>query len=257
LLEVRDATVRFGGLVAVREVSLALDPGEVVGLIGPNGAGKTTLLDVLSGFSVPQEGTVHLDGADVTGWGPERRARAGVARTFQRLELFRHMTVSENLQVGAEASFGEADFVADLAGRTRRGRAAGVAERMLSRLGLEDVAGRWADEVPLGIGRLVELGRALCTSPRFLLLDEPASGLDEAETARLAGALSGLAAEGLGVLLVEHDVDLVMEVCDRVEVMDFGRLIARGAPADVKRDPAVRAAYLGREVTGAGAARGE
>jgi branched-chain amino acid transport system ATP-binding protein len=248
LLEARDATVRFGGLVAVSDVSLRLEAGEIAGLIGPNGAGKTSMLDVLSGSLVPQTGTVHLDGDDVTGWGPERRARAGVARTFQRLELFRHMTVFDNLRVGAEARFGEADFVADLTGRTRRRRAAGVAEGTLARLGLEEVSGRWAGQVPLGIGRLVELGRALCTGPRWLLLDEPASGLDEAETARLAAVLPGLRDEGLGVLLVEHDLDLVMEVCERVLVMDFGRLIAEGTPAEIAHDAAVRAAYLGSEV---------
>ena len=256
MLEAREATVRFGGLVAVNEVSLRLEPGEIVGLIGPNGAGKTSMLDVLSGVLVPQTGTVHLDDDDVTGWGPGRRARAGVARTFQRLELFRHMTVFDNLRVGAEARFGEADFVADLTGRTKRRRSAGVAEGILSGLGLEEVASRWADQVPLGIGRLVELGRALCTGPRYLLLDEPASGLDETETARLAEVLPGLRDEGLGVLLVEHDLDLVMEVCERVLVMDFGRLIAEGPPGEVRRHPAVRAAYLGREVADAGAARG-
>lgn len=257
MLEARDISVRFGGLVAAGDVSLRLAPGETVGLIGPNGAGKTTVLSALAGSLVPQEGTVHLDGEDATGWGPEQRSRRGVARTFQRLELFRHMTVFENLLVGAEARFGETDFVADLAGRTRRGDAHELAHEVLGRLELGEVAHRWADEVPLGVGRLVELGRALCTQPRFLLLDEPAGGLDESERERLSAVLWDLRTEeGLGILLVEHDLDLVMRLCERVVVMDFGRTIAEGTPDGVRADPAVRSAYLGEEVADAGAARG-
>ena len=266
MLAAEGVLVRFGGLVAVDGVSLEVEEGRVAGLIGPNGAGKTTLLDVVSGRLAPTEGRVMLEGRDVTALGLSQRARLGVARSFQRLELFRNLTVFENLLVGAEARFGEADFVVDLAGRSRRGAADALARRVLERVGLTDVAGRWADEVPLGIGRLVEIGRALCTEPRYLLLDEPAGGLDDDETDRLAAVLTDVAAEGIGVLLVEHDLEMVMGVCDHVTVMDFGRTIASGSAEDVRRDPAVRDAYLGvgdgvqgatdEEVRGAGAARG-
>ena len=257
LLEAREITVRFGGLVAVDGVSLRVDRGETVGLIGPNGAGKTTLLDAIGGQLIPDGGRILLGGTDVTDRAPEHRALAGVARTFQRQELFRAMTVFENLLVAAEARFGEAAFIGDLLGLPRAGRARERVRETLDRLGLGDVADRRAAQVSTGIGRLVELGRALCTDPKVLLLDEPAGGLDEAETERLAAVLRGLAEDGPSILLVEHDVGLVMEVCSRVAVMDFGRLIAQGAPAEVREAPEVLAAYLGsEEVTGAGAPRG-
>jgi ABC-type branched-subunit amino acid transport system ATPase component len=257
LLEARGIVARFGGLVAVDDVSLAIGPGEIVGLIGPNGAGKTTLLGALSGTLVPDAGRVRLDGGDVTDRPQHERARLGLARTYQRLELFGNLTAFENLLVGSEARFGEADFILDLAGRSRRGEAEALARDVLARLDLEAIAERPASELPLGLGRLVELGRALCTQPRYLLLDEPAGGLDDDETARLSSVLDTLVEPGgLGILIVEHDLELVMGLCDRVAVMDFGRLIAEGSPAAVRRDPAVQAAYLGKEVSGAGAARG-
>ncbi|HEX2030933.1 MAG TPA: ABC transporter ATP-binding protein [Actinomycetota bacterium] len=256
LLEAREVTVRFGGLVAVDAVSLAVDEGETVGLIGPNGAGKTTLLGAVGGQVIPHEGRVRFGGHDVTDWEPERRAMAGIGRTFQRLELFRKLTVFENLLVAAEARFGEAAFIVDLAGRTRRGQAEALAREVAARLGIEAVLDRLADHVPTGLGRLVEIGRALCTGPRLLLLDEPAGGLDEAETQRLADVLREVGGpEGPAVLLVEHDLRVVMDLCQRIAVMDFGRLIAEGSPAEVRDDPAVQAAYLG-EVVDAGTARG-
>jgi branched-chain amino acid transport system ATP-binding protein len=256
LLEVRDVTVRYEGLVAVDHVSLDVDAGEVVGLIGPNGAGKTTLLGAISGFIRP-EGRVVLDDREITGWEPESRATCGMARTFQRLELFATMTVFENLLVAAEARFAEAEFILDLAGRRARGEGLELARTILERVGLDEVSSRLAGEVPLGVGRLVEIGRALCTAPRLLLLDEPAGGLDELETNRLREVLSDLSRDdGLAILLVEHDIRLVMDLCDRVAVMDFGSLIAEGTPAQIRRSPAVQAAYFGQEVSGAGAARG-
>ena len=256
VLEAQDVVVRFGGLRAVDGVSLAIGRGEVVGLIGPNGAGKTTLLGALGGQLVPHAGAVLLDGEDVTEWSPERRSAKGLARTFQRLELFRKMTLFENLLVAAEAGFGEADFVRDLLGRSRRSRAEELAREVLGRVGLEGLAERWADEVPTGIGRLVEIGRALCTGPNVMLLDEPAGGLDEAETDRLGAVLRDVAAgDGLSLLLVEHDVRLVLDLCDRIYVMDFGRMIAEGTPRAIRRDPAVRDAYLGEVPVGIGARR--
>ncbi|MGH2739305.1 MAG: ABC transporter ATP-binding protein [Actinomycetota bacterium] len=256
LLEAHNVTVSFGGLVAVNDVSIAVERREVVGLIGPNGAGKTTLLAALSGIIIPRQGRVLIDGVNATAMDPEQRALAGMARTFQRLELFRKLTVADNLLVAAESRFGEVDFMADLLGRTRRGKADRLANRVLKRLGLQEVASRWADEVPLGVGRLVEVGRALCTEPRLLLLDEPSGGLDDAETDRLADVLRDVRrGDGPAMLIVEHDVDLVMELSDRVYVMDFGRLIAEGTPKQVRRDPVVQAAYLGTEVSAAAAAR--
>ena len=258
LLEAREVSVRFGGLVAVDAVSLAVDGGETVGLIGPNGAGKTTLLSAISGQLVPHTGRVVFDGRDVTDWEPERRAQAGMGRTFQRLELFRKMTVFENLLVAAESRFGEAAFIVDLSGRTRRDRrAATLAGEVAATLGLDDVLDRLCDQLPTGLGRLVEIGRALCTEPRVLLLDEPAGGLDEEETDRLAGVLREVVERvGPGLLLVEHDVNLVMELCDRISVMDFGKVIAEGTPKQITRDRSVRAAYLGtEEVADVGAAR--
>jgi branched-chain amino acid transport system ATP-binding protein len=254
LLEAREVTVRFGGLVAVDSVGLRVAAGETVGLIGPNGAGKTTLLDAIGGQLVPDGGRVLFDGQAVTDREPERRALAGMARTFQRLELFGTMTVFDNLLVAAEARFGEVAFVGDLLGLPRAHRAEERVREVLARLGLEEAADRRADQLSTGTGRLVEIGRALCSDPKLLLLDEPAGGLDESETGRLAEVLSGLAVDGPAILLVEHDVQLVMHLCDRVAVMDFGRLIAEGDPAAVREDPAVVAAYLGtEEVSGAGA----
>lgn len=256
LLEARDLTVRFGGLVAVDHVSLSVAEHDTVGLIGPNGAGKTTLLGALAGQVVPHGGRVLFRGDDVTDWEPERRALAGIARTFQRLELFRNLTVRENLLVAAEARFGEAAFVSDLAWRRGEGRAEALVRDIASRLGLQDVLERVAGQLPTGIGRLVEIGRALCTGPRVLLLDEPAGGLDERETDRLIDVLRELATGGPAVLLVEHDLRPVMELSARIAVMDFGRLIAEGPPGEVRNDPVVRAAYLGtEEVVDAGGAR--
>ncbi|HUO48970.1 MAG TPA: ATP-binding cassette domain-containing protein, partial [Acidimicrobiales bacterium] len=215
----------------------------ITGLIGPNGAGKTTMFNVLTGLVAPTQGRVCLAGEDVTGWPPHRRGRAGMARTFQRLELFARLSVEDNLVASWEAAHPGAVF-----GRGRRERRARVAE-VVDLLGLWGIAGRRAGELPTGMGRLVELGRALCTDPRVLLLDEPSSGLDAGETSRFRDVLLDVVGRsGHGepsVLLVEHDMALVMEVCDRVTVLDFGSRIAEGTPDEIRADPAVRAAYLG------------
>ncbi len=245
VLSVRAVSVRFGGLHALDAVDLEVPPGAVTGLIGPNGAGKTTLFNVLSGLLRPAGGKVQLGPQDITTWSPHRRGRAGIARTFQRLELFSRMTVEENLVAAWESAHPGAIFGRGRA--TRRRRVAEVSEL----LGLGPIGTRTAGELPTGLGRMVELGRALSTDPRVLLLDEPSSGLDPGETSHFANVLrqlvSGRNGQGppLGILLVEHDMSLVMDVCSNITVLDFGRRIALGSPAEIQRDPAVRAAYLG------------
>jgi branched-chain amino acid transport system ATP-binding protein len=230
-LEVRDVSVAFGGRRALDDVSLSAAPGTVTGLIGPNGAGKTTLFNVICGLQKPTSGRVSIDGRDVTRLAPFKRARTGLARTFQRLELFSLLTVHENVRVAAR-----------VAGRPDPDR---VAHGLLDQLGLGDVADQRADRLPTGQARVVELARALATDPRVLLLDEPASGQDEAETARFSAVVSQVAADGVAVVLVEHDVELVMGLCSTVHVLDLGRLIASGPPERVQQDSSVRQAYLG------------
>jgi branched-chain amino acid transport system ATP-binding protein len=223
--------VHFGGVAAVAGASLRAEPGRVTGLIGPNGAGKTTLFNVVSGMITPNDGRVELDGRDLTQTAPHRRARLGVARTFQRLELFGSLSVFDNVRVAAE-----------IAGRPAPGA---VAASLLERVGIAEHAGRVAGDLPTGTARLVEVTRALAIDPCVLLLDEPASGLDEEETVRLGELLQSLAADGLAVLLVEHDMELVMNICDVVYVLDVGVVIASGPPEEVRRDAAVVKAYLG------------
>jgi branched-chain amino acid transport system ATP-binding protein len=236
LLEVRSVSVRFGGKLAVDDVDLTAEAGRITGLIGPNGAGKTTLFNVISGLQPPTRGQVVLEGNDITGLPPFKRARLGLARTFQRLELFGALTARQNIQVGAGIA---------RRGSTTRHSATATAAALLTRLGLDAVADVRADALPTGQARLLELGRALATEPRLLLLDEPAAGQDEDETEHFADLLRDLAAEGIGVLLVEHDMQLVMGVCEHIHVLDFGRLMAAGTPDQVRADEAVLAAYLG------------
>jgi branched-chain amino acid transport system ATP-binding protein len=236
LLEVKGVSVRFGGHAAVIDVDLVVAPGAVTGLIGPNGAGKTPLFNVISGLQPATQGRVVLDGDDITSLPPHRRAQRGLARTFQRLELFGSLTVRENLQVAAEYR----------SRMTREGvEATERIDQTIEFVGLSDVAEVRADELSTGRARLVELGRALVTQPKVLLLDEPASGLDGSETEEFAGIIAALAGHGMSVLLVEHDVPLVMRSCATVYVLDFGRVIASGSPEDVQSDRAVLDAYLG------------
>jgi branched-chain amino acid transport system ATP-binding protein len=235
-LEARDITVRFGGNVALDSVSFATEPGCVTGLIGPNGAGKTTLFNVVTGLLAPNSGRVVLDGRDITGMSPTKRARLGLARTFQRLELFSLLTVRENIRVAADIRRGWSHDKSD---------PAEVVEQIIDRIGLRDIADERVDALPTGQCRRVELGRSLATRPEVLLLDEPASGQDESETQEFAQLLSALATEGTVVVLVEHDVHLVMNVCKTVHVLDFGQIIAVGTPTEIQTNDAVLAAYLG------------
>src|SRR5215471_14960448 len=235
LLDVQDVTVRFGGLLAVDGASLSVEPGCITGLIGPNGAGKTTLFNVITGLQTPTRGHVTLEGRDITYKRPYKRARLGVARTFQRLEAFGSLTARENVLVALEMRRRWATSKYDMHE---------VADRLLDDVGIAAVADKRVEALPTGSARLVEVARALATSPRVLLLDEPSSGLDEQETDALGQLLHKLVSEGLGVLLVEHDMPLVMETCEFINVLDFGRVIAQGSPADIQSDASVRRAYL-------------
>jgi ABC-type branched-subunit amino acid transport system ATPase component len=238
VLKVNDVSVRFGGLQALDSVTLDVAPGEVHGLIGPNGAGKTTLFNVITGLQRPTQGRVLLREHDVTGRRPHARARLGLGRTFQRLELFGTLSARENVQMAAEVQQHKLT-----SGRTP----AEEAEYQLSRVGILHVADEPSDSLPTGLARLVEMARALATSPSVLLLDEPSSGLNADETHGVGEVLQQLASEGMGVLLVEHDMTLVMSICARVDVLDNGSVIAHGDPAAVQANPAVQEAYLGGE----------
>ena len=240
MLEVHLVDVRFGGLMALREVELVAAAGQVTGLIGPNGAGKTTLFNVITGLQAPTHGRVTIDGVDVTNMKPHRRSRQRVGRTFQRLEVFGALTARENILVAAEIRNSWDSTSED---------PRAVAQEILERVGLAEVADRPVDAMPTGMARLVELGRALAIRPKLLLLDEPGSGLNPDETDALGELLLELAADGMAILLVEHDVELVMRICEELYVLDFGELIAHGTPAQIQADGAVQHAYLGVEVS--------
>ncbi len=246
LLVTQEVTVKFGGNRALSDVDLDVRAGEITGLIGPNGAGKTTLFNVITGLIAPTAGRVVFDGRDVSRLDTHKRARLGIARTFQRLELFTDLTVRDNLRVageirntwgGAFAGFGPGNRRIDVDRET---------ERVLDLIGLRAIADSDVSTIPTGTARVVELGRALMIQPRLLLLDEPASGQSDDETRAFEALLRRLVHEhGLSILLVEHDMALVMEVCDRINVLDFGEVIAVGTPEEVRADPRVRDAYLG------------
>jgi branched-chain amino acid transport system ATP-binding protein len=252
LLEARGVTVRFGGVVALDGVDFSAAPSVITGLVGPNGAGKTTLFGILSGLLRARSGRVLLDGTDVTRASPQRRARLGVARTFQRLELFGELTVREHLVVASRVRHHRDRTLArDLLGLGSRPSPGEdeMIDGIVALLGLGDVVDRPVTLLPLGTGRVVEIARALATGPRIVLLDEPTSGLDVHETERVAGALRAARDErGVAFVMVEHDVELVLELSQAVTVLDFGRVIAQGVPADIRRSAAVQAAYLGAPV---------
>lgn len=248
LLEIRDVRKTFGGLVAVDNASLDVNPGEITALIGPNGAGKTTFYNCVTGVLPADAGTVVLDGVDLSGMETHQRAAHGLGRTFQRLEVFANMSVFENLQVATESRLHKKVWRSIFKLRQRPDpEVVDDVRRIIDKLGLEDVADTRAGDLSTGRLRTVELGRALCTDPKVLLLDEPASGLDSAETTRFERVLRDLADDGLAILLVEHDVELVMDVSTDVYVLDFGRMIAHGTPDEVMHDEAVRSAYLGTD----------
>ena len=252
LLEARNVRVRFGGVMALDDVSISVPPRSLIGLVGPNGAGKSTFFGVCSGLIRPNRGQVLLAGRDVTEASPQARARLGLARTFQHPELFPGLTVREHLTLAYRARRSRARLWSDMfTAASLRKPGAEEAERvgaLLELLALGDLADTVVDVLPLGACRLVEVGRALAAGPSVVLLDEPLSGLDTQEALRLADALRrAVREEGIALLLVEHDVAMVLSLCAHIYVLDFGLLIAQGDAATIRNDPAVRAAYLGDE----------
>jgi ABC-type branched-subunit amino acid transport system ATPase component len=245
-LEVRDLTKDFGGLRAVDGVSFTLRRGEILGLIGPNGSGKTTTINLITGLLDITSGNVIAAGREMAGWPPHRIARSGLARTFQVVKLFKDFTVGENVEVAAMS-----------ARRLGRAEARASAEAALALVGITHLAGLPANILPQGEERRVEVARALATEPSYLLLDEPGAGLNDAEIEVLLPTLRRIREQrGCGILVVDHDMRLIMGLCDRIHVLNYGRTIAEGRPDEIRREPAVIEAYLGAEEDGHGAPAG-
>ncbi|MCK9913488.1 ABC transporter ATP-binding protein [Microbacteriaceae bacterium K1510] len=250
LLRIEGLTRRFGGLVAVDNVTLDIPPQRLSAVIGPNGAGKTTLFNMISGFIPPSAGQVHFDGHEITANPPERIARRGLIRTFQLVQLFEGLSVLENVKIGCHLHTRGGLLAALMPLAWARAEEVAVeaeAHRLLEETGLADQAATSAAVLPYGQKRLLEITRALAARPKLLLLDEPAAGLNRQETDALALLLRRIVANGTAILLIEHDMQLVMNVADQVAVLDFGRLIAQGRPEEVRRNPDVIAAYLGSQ----------
>jgi branched-chain amino acid transport system ATP-binding protein len=244
LLECQGVTVTYGGLNANDNVNLKVEPGTVVGLIGPNGAGKTTFIDAITGFTPPTSGHVVFDGKPINSLTPAQRAHAGLTRTFQSLELFDDLTVGDNMLVAAERP-GFSSLLLDLVRPNRKLAAAEQAEWAMQTMGLWELRDRLTVDLSHGQRKLVSVARALANRPKLVLLDEPAAGLDTAESQLLGGHLRDFLERDITVFLIDHDMGLVLNVCDYIYVLDFGRIIAEGTPDQVRTDPAVIKAYLG------------
>jgi branched-chain amino acid transport system ATP-binding protein len=250
LLRTDELSKSFGGIHAVRKVSFSVQPGQIKGIIGPNGAGKTTLFNLITGFYPADSGSIHFNGHSLSGLVPHQVAERGIARTFQNVELFDRMSVLENVMVGrhprTRAGFVGAAFRLSRA-RREEGQIREKALEILDFVGLVERAASSSSSLPFGLQRVLEIGRALATDPRLILLDEPASGLNAAETRELGRLICRIRDAGITVVLVEHDMSLTMEICDEILVMDYGSTLAEGTPREIQEDPLVIAAYLGEE----------
>ena len=250
MLELKNVGISFGGLQAVKRVSFQVRPGQIKALIGPNGAGKTTLFNLITGMLKPDHGLILFQNRRIQGLPPFRIADQGISRTFQIVQLFGHMSVLENVMVGRHVRTRAGLLSAALrlpVGRREEAAIRDQSRHWLNFVGLSSRADDYASNLPLGHQRLLEIARALATEPKLLLLDEPAAGLDMNETEKLKELIVAIQAQGISILLVEHDMSLTMEVADEIVVLDHGDLLAEGSPREIQRHPAVIAAYLGRD----------
>lgn len=248
MLEVSGITQIFGGVTALDSVSFSISKGDITGVIGPNGAGKTTLFNIITGIYRQTAGKVMLEGRDVTGFPPEKLARLAMVRTFQNIELFGSMTVRENIMVGMHTKSSSGLLACSLKmpwSISEERRIRDAAGKWLEFTGITDLADHTAGSLPFGKGRLLEIARALAVEPRIILMDEPAAGLNSQETLALAALIKRIRDLGITVVLVEHDMELVMDICDRIVVLNLGRKLAEGTPREIQESPEVIAAYLG------------